>query len=240
MLPSRRLTERHDSTLIAYCVAASLAMHAMLMALLPGWRATKEDIPMPLTVEIVKPPELLEPPKPLPLSPEPPPKVKPKLEPPRAVEQQLTPQPKTILTVPPDTPAAAQAPVIPAPPPPAPMPTPAPAAEAKPAPPPVAESKPPPPAPVTPPRADAAYLNNPRPNYPLAAQRRGDQGTVLVRLTVTADGLARNVGLARSSGHPSLDAAALAAVAGWRFVPARQGTQAVDAPYEVPVVFKLD
>ena len=93
---------------------------------------------------------------------------------------------------------------------------------------------------ITPPRSDAAYLNNPRPAYPLAARRRGDQGTVLIRVLVTADGAAREVSLEKTSGHPSLDDAALAAVKSWRFVPARQGTQAIESPYVVPVVFKLD
>ena len=62
----------------------------------------------------------------------------------------------------------------------------------------------------------------------------------LVRVLVSADGQAASVGLEKSSGHSSLDEAALAAVKSWRFVPARQGAQAVEAPYVVPVVFKLD
>ena len=93
---------------------------------------------------------------------------------------------------------------------------------------------------VTPPRSDAAYLNNPRPAYPLAARRRGDQGTVLVRVLVTAEGLAVSVGLEKSSGHPALDEAALAAVKTWRFIPARQGAQAIESPYVVPIVFKVE
>jgi protein TonB len=83
-------------------------------------------------------------------------------------------------------------------------------------------------------------LNNPRPNYPVAARRRGDQGTVYVKVLVTAEGLAGSVGLEKSSGHPSLDEAALAAVRAWRFVPAKQGDKAIDSPYVVPLVFRLD
>jgi len=44
--------------------------------------------------------------------------------------------------------------------------------------------------------------------YPLAARRRGDQGTVLIRVLVTAEGLAASVGIDKSSGHPALDEAA--------------------------------
>jgi protein TonB len=93
---------------------------------------------------------------------------------------------------------------------------------------------------ATPPRSDAAYLNNPRPAYPLAARRRGDQGTVFVRVLVTAEGLPASVGLDKSSGYPALDDAALSAVKSWRFVPARQGAQPIESPYVVPVVFKLE
>lgn len=232
-------TVNRDSQLLAWCVAASMAAHALLLTLLPGWRAAREEAPQPLTVEIIKPPEVIEPPKLLPLEPEPPRKEKPKPEPLKPVEQKRVepvaqPQPKTVLTAPPDVPGSPQAPVIPiAEPKPAPPPEP-PRAQAQPPAPPSA------PQPITPPRSDAAYLNNPRPNYPLAARRRGDHGTVLVRVLVTAEGQAASVGLEKSSGHSSLDEAALAAVKSWRFVPAKQGAQAVEAPYVVPVVFKLD
>jgi protein TonB len=97
---------------------------------------------------------------------------------------------------------------------------------------------PPAPAPVTPPRSEAAHLNNPPPNYPLAAQRRGDHGTVQLRLIVTAEGLAKNVVVEQSSGHRALDEAAVAAVRNWRFVPARQGGLAIDWPYTQSIHFK--
>lgn len=212
-------------------------MHALMMSLLPAWRVAQEDLPKPLTVEIIKPPEI-EPPKPLPLTPEPPPRVKPKPEPVKQTKRtEPAPQQKAapILTAPPDAQPVAQAPVVPPQPPVQenkPTPTPQLAPE-----PPRAQAAPPP---VTPPRSDAAYLNNPRPNYPLAAQRRGDQGTVLLRVLVTAEGRAAGVSLEKSSGYASLDESALMAVRSWRFVPAKQGAQAVEAPYVVPVVFKLD
>ena len=229
------------SPLLAGCIAASMATHALLLTLWPDWRVPQKEGPKPLIVEIIKPPKIVEPPKPLPLEPEPPRKVKPKPEPVTPIEQkrvepapQQQPQARALLTAAPEAPVSPQAPLIPI-------------AEPKPAPPPpeppraqAAPPAPPAPQPVEPPRSDAAYLNNPRPNYPLAARRRGDHGTVLVRVLVTADGQAASVGLEKSSGHSSLDEAALAAVKSWRFVPARQGAQAVEAPYVVPVVFKLD
>jgi protein TonB len=83
-------------------------------------------------------------------------------------------------------------------------------------------------------------LNNAKPVYPLAAKRRGEEGTAYVKLVVTADGRAKDVALDRTSGSPALDESAVTAVRGWRFVPARQGTLAIEAPYVVPVVFKLE
>jgi protein TonB len=87
---------------------------------------------------------------------------------------------------------------------------------------------------------DAAYLQNTPPAYPPAARRQGVQGKVLLDVAVMADGRARAVTIARSSGSPLLDEAAAEAVRQWRFVPARQGKDAVEARVLVPVDFKLN
>jgi protein TonB len=42
------------------------------------------------------------------------------------------------------------------------------------------------------------------------------------------------------SGHPSLDAAALAAVRQWRFIPATQAGRSLPAVAEVPIRFHLN
>jgi len=107
---------------------------------------------------------------------------------------------------------------------------------------------PPAPAPVQPvaelplelPRYNAAYLSNPPPAYPLAARRRGIEGTVLVRAEVAAGGECLRAELKKSSGAEVLDQAALEAVKKWRFVPAKRGNQAVIAWVEVPITFKLE
>ena len=90
---------------------------------------------------------------------------------------------------------------------------------------------------AVPPRPAAG---NPPPAYPLIARRRGQQGRVLLRLEVAADGTASQAAVVRSSGVDALDRAARAAVARWRFQPARRGGRAVAATVEVPVVFRLD
>jgi protein TonB len=74
----------------------------------------------------------------------------------------------------------------------------------------------------------------------MSARRRGEQGTVMLRVFVTTDGLPSRVNIETTSGSSALDAAALDAVKTWRFVPARQGGQAVEAWVLVPIVFRLD
>ncbi|MDQ1315913.1 MAG: periplasmic protein TonB, partial [Pseudomonadota bacterium] len=116
---------------------------------------------------------------------------------------------------------------------------PEPSPEPAPHPTPTPEPAPAPPATVEAPRFNAAYLNNPPPAYPAAARRRGQEGRVLVRAEVLADGRCSQAELKQGSGHQLLDQAALEAVRKWRFVPARQGDQAVTAWVDVPIAFKL-
>lgn len=93
---------------------------------------------------------------------------------------------------------------------------------------------------VSAPRFDAAYLHNPKPPYPLLARRRGVEGKVLLKVQVSAAGLAEQVQVAQSSGHDSLDEAALNTVRAWRFVPAQRGDTPVAAAVLVPITFKLE
>jgi len=95
------------------------------------------------------------------------------------------------------------------------------------------------PAPVTPASANAAYLKNPAPEYPSLAQRRGWEGTVLLRVHVLASGKPGEIQVQKSSGRQQLDDAALAAVKRWSFVPAKQGDVAQDGWVSVPIDFKI-
>lgn len=95
-------------------------------------------------------------------------------------------------------------------------------------------------APATPPLFNAAYLRNPAPVYPAIARRSGDQGTVMLKVLVSPEGAPVRVELDQSSGSKPLDSAALDAVKGWRFVPARRGAQNIEGWVRVPVVFKLE
>jgi protein TonB len=95
-------------------------------------------------------------------------------------------------------------------------------------------------APITAARFDADYLHNPKPVYPAASRRLGEQGKVVLRVHVGADGSAEKVELKSSSGFARLDTSAQDAVSRWRFVPARRGDQAVAAWVLVPIAFNLD
>ena len=98
------------------------------------------------------------------------------------------------------------------------------------------------PAPVaiTAARFDADYLHNPKPVYPHASRRLGEQGKVLLRVYVSAAGLAEKVEIKLSSSFARLDQAAEDAVSRWRFVPAKRGDQAIAAWVQVPITFQLE
>lgn len=89
------------------------------------------------------------------------------------------------------------------------------------------------------PSASADYLKNPHPKYPKMSLRRKEAGTVLLALTVTAEGRAKDVRVLKTSGYPRLDKAALEAVKDWRFIPAKRLGRPVDVDYELPIHFKL-
>ncbi|MGV8991358.1 MAG: energy transducer TonB [Thiobacillus sp.] len=99
---------------------------------------------------------------------------------------------------------------------------------------------PPPPLPVTQPRFNADYLDNPKPPYPSASRRMGEEGEVRLRVHVDTAGQAQQIEVYRSSGFPRLDQAALDTVKQWRFVPARQGDQPIPAWVIVPIKFSLN
>jgi len=87
---------------------------------------------------------------------------------------------------------------------------------------------------------NANYGTNPKPKYPSIARSRGWQGKVLLRVSVTADGLSEEVTVQRSSGHEILDESAVAAVEKWQFIPAKRGNTAVACSVIVPIIFTLN
>jgi len=96
-----------------------------------------------------------------------------------------------------------------------------------------------PPEQVTPPRFDAAYLNNPAPTYPPTSRHLHEHGVVLLRVRVTPEGHPAEILVERTSGSGRLDSAAINAVQQWKFVPARRGSEPAEAWVIVPLQFEL-
>lgn len=83
------------------------------------------------------------------------------------------------------------------------------------------------------------YLTAPQPVYPAAARRRGDEGEVLLRVLIDAQGGVEQIALERSSGIASLDQAAREAVRRARFQPYVEQGRALPAYVVVPIKFQL-
>ena len=84
------------------------------------------------------------------------------------------------------------------------------------------------------------YLLPPAPVYPAASNRLRETGTVVVRVLIGEDGSAREVRVQQSSGHPRLDAAAVAAVRKARFRPYTDDGVAVAVWAPAPIEFELE
>jgi protein TonB len=227
------------------CIVASITVHIAVLLAMPATRSSDPKRPevLEVTLEKVEPPRVVPPAVPRAATP---PSVRtpvrketprPRPAPPAAMPDTMSPPAPPLLTVPEAQPLRApsvqeaEAPARMA----APTGETAERQEG-----PRAQQRVEKPIETTPPSFNAAYLRNPPPRYPISARRRGEQGTVTLRVLVARDGAPVRVSLETTSGSGSLDEAALEAVRNWRFVPARQGGQAVEAWVLVPIVFKLD
>jgi periplasmic protein TonB len=84
---------------------------------------------------------------------------------------------------------------------------------------------------------DNRFRNRP-PIYPKDAEKRRQQGEVVLVIHVAETGVATSADVLRSSGVPSLDQAALDAVRKWHFRPALREGRAV--PFDMPFRFIFD
>ncbi len=87
---------------------------------------------------------------------------------------------------------------------------------------------------------NAAYLNNPSPNYPSASKKSGEQGKVLLDVYVNEEGMVEQIKIAKSSGFQRLDNTALNTVIKWQFVPAKKGGKLEKSWVQVPINFVLE
>jgi len=79
----------------------------------------------------------------------------------------------------------------------------------------------------------------PAPDYPRRAKRLQEQGEVLIRLIINADGTVKHSEIARSSGFDDLDQAAMEAVSRVRCNPYMENGQAISIMTIQPITFKL-
>lgn len=199
-----------------------LTLHAgVLLALARGDAPSPLPPPIAMSIELLAPPAIVRAVAPAP----------------RNVVPRPLAQPRPVA---PPVPAVAEPAPLPAPPSRPESAEPAPAAAPAATPAPIAAAPAAPVSAPTPPRFDAAYLDNPVPAYPPLARRMGEQGRVLLRVLVSAEGAPQQVELKHGSGSPRLDQAALEAVRRWRFIPARQGVESVAAWVLVPIAFNLE
>ncbi len=193
-----------------------IGLHAAVFALVYAAKTIVPQIAeIPMIVEMLQPVDAPKPPeaKPLPMAkPQPAPRPAPK-----------TPAPQLETTS--STQPAPSAPVTPV----------AAPVDAKPAP-----SAPPAGEAVSQARFDADYLRNPAPPYPALSRRMGEEGKVILRVSVSPQGGADNVEIKASSGSPRLDEAAQRTVRSWKFIPAKRGDTAIQSVVLVPIIFKLE
>ena len=92
-----------------------------------------------------------------------------------------------------------------------------------------------------PPIREAAPMvdQNPPPEYPQQARKRGFQGLVLLRVLVGVNGEVMEVRMHESSGHEILDRIAEETVWKWKFQPGYRGEEPLEMWIRVPIRFEL-
>jgi protein TonB len=105
---------------------------------------------------------------------------------------------------------------------------------------------PPPPKPVelsvvkTPPSTQGKGARITQPEYPPSSRRAGEEGTVQLSVLVLENGRAGEVKVAKSSGFPKLDEAAIKEVQrNWRFVPGKEDGKPTSMWHTFAVTFRL-
>jgi protein TonB len=86
----------------------------------------------------------------------------------------------------------------------------------------------------------AGFLKNPPPAYPREAVQKGQEGLVLLHVSVDSGGRVEKVEIKKSSGYRVLDDSARKTIKRWKFDPARLGMMNVSAQIEIPIRFILE
>jgi protein TonB len=89
-------------------------------------------------------------------------------------------------------------------------------------------------------RSSVTYLSRGKASYPAECRRQKQSGTVLLELFINEEGRVDRVEVARSSGFPALDAAAVAAERKSKFQPILQNGVPLKCRARVPYTFRLE
>lgn len=92
---------------------------------------------------------------------------------------------------------------------------------------------------IIPPRPHPGDVMRHWPVYPEDALSAGIEGTVIVRLQVTATGQPEDISVQQSSGVTSLDVTAVAAVSRWQFDAGKRDGVAETMTVSLPIRFSL-
>tara|TARA_B100000035_G_scaffold143287_1_gene121985 strand:- start:886 stop:1554 length:669 start_codon:yes stop_codon:yes gene_type:complete len=82
-------------------------------------------------------------------------------------------------------------------------------------------------------------IENPHPEYPIIARKKGWQGRLLLAVHVDKNGNVLNIHVKETSGFEVLDKVSIKTVSDWKFLPARFGDSYVEDNLNIPVNFKL-
>ncbi|MFN3304384.1 MAG: energy transducer TonB, partial [Roseateles sp.] len=83
------------------------------------------------------------------------------------------------------------------------------------------------------------YQKLPELHFPALAKRAGEQGTVVLRITVDATGRLKQASVHRSSGFERIDQAALQDIRSARFVPYMEDGKPVEWQTLAPLAYEL-
>ena len=82
-------------------------------------------------------------------------------------------------------------------------------------------------------------IENPHPEYPIIARKKGWQGRLLLAVHVDKNGNVLNIHVKETSGFEVLDKVSIKTLSDWKFLPARLGDNYVEDNLNIPVSFKL-
>jgi periplasmic protein TonB len=89
-------------------------------------------------------------------------------------------------------------------------------------------------------RPDPRYARALQPDYPMSMRRAGIEGRVTVRVLIGTDGRVKDVALVQSPDPAFYETTRRHALDNWRFKPATVDGEAVEAWFQMNLVFKLN